>query len=245
MIMKLTRKQIIRIIIIVIVAFGVYKCDIPLNIKPGEVTLTSRENVLKRERSLWIYKPVSDTFLLQDSLRNILYKFKDVFVYDSRYIRNIHIHMFAPWAIVNYSSNNKFVTVTTDYLELQDKENRRLGISYSITKNPTSNNLLDYPYAWPTDDSIKHRSYIGATIKSPIPDTLYMILWGRRDLYLPYSIYEKLPDSTQRYMGYYKTGYEDQVKLGIVKFVLSDSIINEHAPKGIKRKLIIPWITKI
>jgi|GEM_PF-3933263 len=243
--MKLTRKQIIRIIIIGIVAFGVYKCDIPLNIKPGEVTIKSRENVLKRGRSLWVYKPISDTFLLQDSLRSILYKFKDVFVYDSRYIRNIHIHMFAPWAIVNYSSSNKFVTVTTDYLELQDKENFRLGISYSITKNPSSNNLLDYPYAWPSDDSIKHRSYIGATIKSPMPDTLYLILWGRRDFYLPYSVYKKLPDSIQGDVGYNKTSYEDQVKLGIVKFILTDSIINKHAPKGIKRRLIIPWVTKI
>ncbi|MDO9154958.1 MAG: hypothetical protein Q7U47_14825 [Paludibacter sp.] len=243
--MKLNRKQIIKIIVVIIIGFVVYKCDIPLNTKPGTVTLDTKEDVFKTKRSLWVYKPVADSFLLHDSLRNILFKFKDIFAYDSRYIRNIHIHLFAPWAIVNYSSKNKFVTLTTEYMALKDKENNRRGISYTISSNPKSDKLLDYPYAWPSDDSIKGDSYIQTIIKYPLPDTLFLIIWGRSDFYMPYSIYKTLPDSIRINTLSSKSDYNGQIKLAQIKFILTDSVINHKSPKGIKRKLIIPWVTKL
>jgi hypothetical protein len=243
--MKLTKKQAIKVVVLLAVGFVVYKCDVPLNIKPGLNSIRILEELKETNRNIWIYKPVKDTFLLEDSFRTELYKFKDVFLYDSRYLLNIHLRFFAPWGIIDYSSPTKFVTITTDFMSLKDKENARRGISYTITNAQTTNNLLDYRYSWPTDDSIKNNSYIQGVITEPVPDTIYLTFWGRADFHMPYSSYKTLPDTIQYSEFYNRTGYEDQIKLAEVKFLLIDSIKNNNTPSGIKRKLIIPWITKI
>ncbi|MDO9155123.1 MAG: hypothetical protein Q7U47_15675 [Paludibacter sp.] len=243
--MILNKKSIIKFIALCLIGYLVYKCDIPLNTKPGTITLDTKEDVFKTQRSLWVYKPDVDSLLVQDSLRDICFKFKDIFAYDSRYINNIHIHFFAPWAIVDYSNYKlKFVTVTTEYLQLEDKEDIRVGIAFSISGNPKSDNIKDFRHAWSSDDSIKGNSYIQTKIKYPLPDTLYLIIWGRSDIYLPYSIYKTLPDSTRydKFSSKYNNG---QMKLAQIKFILTDSVINHKSPKGIKRKLIIPWVTKL
>lgn len=236
-------KIIIKVIISVIVAVVIYKCTITLPLKPYSVFCNSKEDILEGGRSLWVYKPLSDSLVIKDRVRNLRFHIKYIYAYDPKLFDEAYFWLFLPWVKLNNTGNVKYFTVCFDYINIKDKWDFRTGIVINIRDSATTKVWNRHTYDGGWDDSIAGKSYY-ETKKIALSDTLYLTVWGQKDLFLPYSVYKNLPESER--LKTFSSKYENgQVKIGQLTIVKSDSIINHKKRDPIETKLFTRAVRKL
>src|ERR1035437_7504154 len=128
----MNRRRLIKLIITIVLTILVYKCEIPLPLKPVSIFCNSKEEIIAAERSLWIYKPVCDSLIIKDSARNLKLHIQSVYAYDPRYFEEGYLWLFSPWAKLTNSSDIKYFTVCFDYINLHDIWDFSTGIVMNI-----------------------------------------------------------------------------------------------------------------
>lgn len=236
----MNRRRLIKLTITLMLIIIVYKCEIPLHLKPlsTPVFCNSKEEAIAAERSVWIYKPVCDTLIIKDSIRNLKFHIQSVYAYDSRLLTEFYLWLFLPWAELNNFGDVKYFTVCFDYINLHDKWDPSMGIVMNISDSATTKTWNRISYEEYRDDSIIGQSYYESIKSVPLPDTLYLTVWGQKDLFVPSSIFKNLPDSikSKAYSAKYDKG---QIKLGQIALVKSDSIICPKKRKAHETKLFV------
>lgn len=235
--MRLKRNVILGIIVSILLVV-VYRCTIPLPFKPYSIFCNTKEEIIAAERSVWIYKPICDSLVIKDSVRDLHFHIKHIYAYDPKRFEKAYLWLFLPWVKLSNTGNVKYFTICFDYMNLEDKWDFRNCIVLNIRDSAMTEKWDRWTYDGVWDDSIAGKSYYETKEMSPLPDTLYLTIWGQKDLFLPYSVYKNLPSSEQSKM--FSSKYENgQVKIGQIAIIKVDSVICKKKKKPEEIKLFI------
>lgn len=218
------------------------KLSVPTFImSPYDVHCDSIAQIMVAERNVWYYKPLSDSLILKDSVRNIRFHVKEACAYDARMVDEIYFKAFLPWVKLYDTDDFKLFGIWFDHMGIRDKWDKVYGIWYNIGDDSVDQ-IFGGPTGW--DNPEANFTYCGKRIKLPLPDTLYFSVWGRNDVYVDRHTYLSLSDENQ--MSVIRKGSNStKRKLGEIIFVKTDSFIttNKRKPEG--TKLLIKNIKKM
>ena len=88
---KFTKKRFIKwLFATIFILLGLYKCTMPMFLLlPSDIHCDSISQIISTERAIWYYKPLCDTLILKDSLRDIRFHVRQACAYELRGVDQI------------------------------------------------------------------------------------------------------------------------------------------------------------
>lgn len=225
---KFTTKRIFKwLFATVFILLGLYKCTVPIFLLPPyDIHCDSISQIINTERNIWYYKPLCDTLILKDSLRDIRFHVRQACAYDIRGVSQIYFRYYLPWIRFYETDKTKMFGVWFDYLALRDKYDKYLGIYYDLGRENVDN-IFAGPCGW--DDAERGISYYGRRLGTPLPDTIYFSVYGNPYIYVDNPTYHILSEEKQwEVIGRGVDLKSERRILGQLIFVKTDSVIFEN-----------------
>lgn len=225
---------------ILFLVIGLYKCKLPTFVLPSyDLHCDSISQIISTERNIWYYKPLCDTLVLKDSLRDIRFHVRQACAYDIRGVDEIYFRYYLPWIRLYETEQTKMFGVWFDYLALRDKYDKVTGIYYDLGRENVDN-IFAGPEGW--DDAERGISYYGRRLGTPLPDTIYFSVYGNPYIYIDRPTRRALPrekrlEAIDKGLDFRK----ERRMLGQLIFVKSDSVIFEKTRRYDTVKL---WIKR-
>lgn len=235
--MKLKKKRIFQIVLLFLfIGIGLIKCSLPTFImSPYDIHGSSINQILSTERSVWYYKPLMDTLIIKDSLRDIRFYVKEACAYDNRWASSIFFEYYLPWINLYEDNERKLFGIWFDYMDLYNKYSKSLRFTYEL--DSASNRLFSGGTA--LDNKKKKYSYYGGNINYPLPDTIRFVVTGNPHLYMERSTFRALSDKEQMDIIEKSMTFENERKvMGVITFIKGDSIIVIPSRDHFGRKLL-------
>ena len=222
----------------IFILFGLYKCTMPVFLLPPyDIHCDSISQIISTERDIWYYKPLCDTLILKDSLRDIRFHVRQACAYELRGVDQIYFRYYLPWIRFYEIDNTKIFGIWFDHMALRNKYDRITGIYYDLGRENVDN-IFAGPCGW--DDVERGISYYGRRLGTPLPDTIYFSVYGNPYLYVEKSTRQALPEDKRWEL--YKKSRELESEwriLGQLIFVKSDSLIFDNTRRYDRDKLLI------
>lgn len=232
------------LLLVIIVCLGAFRIYLPtLVMRPKDIHCDSMADVIKAERSVWIYKPLTDTLLIQDSVRNIRLVVKEACAYDARFFGKMYFQGFFPWAIIYNFDEFKLFGIWFDYADFGNNLSKIAGIALEVGDHSKDQVFGGTSYI---DNEKYNLSYQGERIKLPLTDTLRLTVWGYPNLFVRRDEFRKMEEQKQ----YEIIDLADSLKnsrmiLGEIVFVKGDSVIAPKKRKYEETRLFIKNITEL
>ena len=236
---KFTKKRFFKwLFVTILILLGLYKCTIPVFLlRPYDIHCDSISQIISTERDIWYYKPLCDTLILKDSLRDIRFHVRQACAYELRGVDQIYFRYYLPWIRFYETDNIKIFGVWFDYLALRDKYDVVNGIYYDLGRENVDN-IFAGPCGW--DDTERGVSYYGRRLGAPLPDTIYFSVYGNPHIYVDKPTYRTLSRDKQWEAIHRSRKLENERRiLGQLIFVKSDSLIFENKRCYDNDKLLI------
>lgn len=138
---KFTKKRFIKwLFATIFILLGLYKCTMPMFLLlPSDIHCDSISQIISTERAIWYYKPLCDTLILKDSLRDIRFHVRQACAYELRGVDQIYFRYYLPWIRFYETDNIKIFGVWFDYMALRDKYDTLMGIYYDLGRENVDN----------------------------------------------------------------------------------------------------------
>lgn len=234
---KFTKKRIFKwLFATVFILLGFYKCTVPIFLLPPyDIHCDSISQIISTERNIWYYKPLCDTLILKDSLRDIRFHVRQACAYDIRGVSQIYFRYYLPWIRFYETNQIKIFGVWFDYMALRDKYDVVYGIYYDLGQKNVDQ-IFAGPCGW--DDAERGISYYGKRLGIPLPDTIYFSVYGNPHIYVDKPKYRILShDDKQAVIHKGFDLWNERRILGQLIFVKTDSVVFENTRNYDRDKL--------
>lgn len=221
-----------KIIVIASLFVFVFFVRIPIPMKKHiDAHVDSYEYLLKSKRSIYFYPALQDEVLINNKKRDIRLEILNSCAYDAKYLERIYCQFFWIWGkTIDFNESIFFgIWFRSSDLYMILKEDR---VSFSID-NTNRNSTFRHYFMWDNIDDDTY--YYGVRMLLPLPDTLYLTIWGDQKIYfdnetlLPLSDEETQGVKVEELSS--KKSEIQKVFLGEVSFVRTDSIVKEKPSK--------------